>query len=411
MDPKLIDTFKQTADQIAFLDRGYGIGKPDVQSAIEKVYSKINRTSPTLEIVSVKDFGAVGDGVTDDTNAIQNAVEYCRINKKLLFLPAGEYIYHETLAFNDVSVIGAGSQLSKLVYNGDGNAIEGYGPDSYYGHFMLKAGNGNHNHGWIKDPSYSGQNSTFEQIYIDGFNNEGAYGFKASNTWKIVVSKVRISYCWNGMLWGETNAPANDITLIGLDIARNFSVGLTLGRGMSFRVFGGNFSGNPEGNNRTGILLRHNNIGSLISAPYLERLETGIEVGHARAFSIISPFFTNSPMQSGNVGVFIKLHNANDGLITQAFADFVDKVLVIGDGDGNDPNRTTIGQIWRSNYNTLIEDISINSSVLFTGPSQIYGDSTMRKGTAIGQIFFDTALGKPIFYNGSQWVDSEGNPV
>lgn len=33
-----IDTFKQTADRIAFLDRGVGIDKPDVQSAIETIY-------------------------------------------------------------------------------------------------------------------------------------------------------------------------------------------------------------------------------------------------------------------------------------------------------------------------------------------------------------------------------------
>jgi hypothetical protein len=39
------------------------------------------------ETVSVKDFGAVGDGVTDDTAAIQAAVDYCVLNQKDLLIP------------------------------------------------------------------------------------------------------------------------------------------------------------------------------------------------------------------------------------------------------------------------------------------------------------------------------------
>lgn len=48
------------------------------------------------EIVSVMDFGAVGDGSTDDTAAIQAAVDYCVGNKKLTF-PAGVYLITDTI--------------------------------------------------------------------------------------------------------------------------------------------------------------------------------------------------------------------------------------------------------------------------------------------------------------------------
>jgi hypothetical protein len=44
------------------------------------------------ESVSVKDFGAIGDGVADDTLAVQAAVTYCVQNRKALFVPAGTYI-------------------------------------------------------------------------------------------------------------------------------------------------------------------------------------------------------------------------------------------------------------------------------------------------------------------------------
>jgi parallel beta-helix repeat protein len=43
------------------------------------------------EMVSVKDFGAVGDGVADDTAAIQAAMSYCSNNGKTVFVPSGTY--------------------------------------------------------------------------------------------------------------------------------------------------------------------------------------------------------------------------------------------------------------------------------------------------------------------------------
>lgn len=43
------------------------------------------------ESVSVKDFGAVGDGATDDTVAVQAAVDWAILNGKALYFPAGRY--------------------------------------------------------------------------------------------------------------------------------------------------------------------------------------------------------------------------------------------------------------------------------------------------------------------------------
>lgn len=42
--------------------------------------------------VSLKDFGAVGDAATDDTAAIQAAVDYCTANRLDLFVPVGAYL-------------------------------------------------------------------------------------------------------------------------------------------------------------------------------------------------------------------------------------------------------------------------------------------------------------------------------
>ena len=53
------------------------------------------------EQVSVKDFGAVGDGITDDTAAIQAAISYCVTNKKDLYFPAATYAVTQIVFSNN----------------------------------------------------------------------------------------------------------------------------------------------------------------------------------------------------------------------------------------------------------------------------------------------------------------------
>ena len=49
------------------------------------------------DYVSVKDFGATGDGVTDDTAAIQTALNYAVQGNKRIFFPQGQYVVTSTI--------------------------------------------------------------------------------------------------------------------------------------------------------------------------------------------------------------------------------------------------------------------------------------------------------------------------
>jgi hypothetical protein len=75
----------------------------------------VNRTVLTKlqETVSVKDFGAVGDGVTDDTAAIQAAIDYA--NK--VYFPSGTYkITSEVTLPSNISLSGDGMGKSLLYF-------------------------------------------------------------------------------------------------------------------------------------------------------------------------------------------------------------------------------------------------------------------------------------------------------
>lgn len=92
----------------------------EVNTAVHKAASGISGASDRTAInrnadwVSVKDFGAVGDGTTDDTTALNAAIAYEQTNKKGLIFPAGTYKVTSTLAF-------LGSSLRNLTFIALGN--------------------------------------------------------------------------------------------------------------------------------------------------------------------------------------------------------------------------------------------------------------------------------------------------
>lgn len=76
--------------------------------------------------VNVKWFGAVGDGVTDDTQALQDALASLGNSGGLVFIPAGTYLFNETLVIrNGQTIMGAGNYNgSTLLYAGSGSAVD-----------------------------------------------------------------------------------------------------------------------------------------------------------------------------------------------------------------------------------------------------------------------------------------------
>ena len=59
------------------------------------------------DYVNVKDFGAIGDGITDDTAAIKSAIAYAGTIKGVVYFPDGIYKISSTLALpSNVSIVG-----------------------------------------------------------------------------------------------------------------------------------------------------------------------------------------------------------------------------------------------------------------------------------------------------------------
>lgn len=91
------------------------IFRPSTGTASRPIEEKLRDT------ISVKDFGAVGNGTTNDTAAIQAAFDAGYASQKTVYLPAGSYAVTDSAALGyalinrGVSVIGEGTFYSQIV--------------------------------------------------------------------------------------------------------------------------------------------------------------------------------------------------------------------------------------------------------------------------------------------------------
>jgi len=76
-------------------------------------------------VFNVLDYGAVGDGTTDSTSAIQAAINAAAVNGGTVFIPAGTYICTSTLTMAKfVYIKGAGIRATYLRWNTTGAGIK-----------------------------------------------------------------------------------------------------------------------------------------------------------------------------------------------------------------------------------------------------------------------------------------------
>lgn len=68
--------------------------------------------------VSIRDYGVVGDGVTDDTAAFQSAIGDASVRGKILFINVGTYLITDRLIVEQPLTI-EGGKLGKLAIIAD----------------------------------------------------------------------------------------------------------------------------------------------------------------------------------------------------------------------------------------------------------------------------------------------------
>ena len=151
------------------------------------------------ESVSVKDFGAVGDGVTDDSAKIQAAIDYAdSLGGCVVYLPTGNYLVSTTITIpSEVLVCGAGADATKLTVNTDTHAVE------------IGDGITPHNRGGIEDLAIYGY---WAQVTAERTNS---HGIVCSLSNRSRIHNIRIYGCY----YGVSIIRASDVDLYNVHVA------------------------------------------------------------------------------------------------------------------------------------------------------------------------------------------------
>lgn len=117
------------------------------------------------ETVSVKDFGAVGDGVANDTAAIQAAINSLGSNPGTVFFPSGTYKVTSkiTVSENRVHLVGAGSWATQILF----------APTQNQSCFEFNAGGSVLFQGSVKGFSFYSNDATYTKNAIEMVDTSG----------------------------------------------------------------------------------------------------------------------------------------------------------------------------------------------------------------------------------------------
>jgi hypothetical protein len=137
-----LDEGLNAGDRVVFIVNQRSVGSDIVLSSSVQHTAGFSGAVPRAlnlrldDIVSVKDFGAVGDGVTDDTTAIQTAID----TGLSIFLPEGEYLYTTLSATCNTVFVGDGMSKTILASSSSDVSITFNQPASAGDRFFCRFG-------------------------------------------------------------------------------------------------------------------------------------------------------------------------------------------------------------------------------------------------------------------------------
>ena len=98
-----------------------------IKEKVETINSQMDKNMSLLNDinVNVKTFGAIGDGITDDTIAINNAIKFAYLNSKKVYFPSGKYLVSTIKLQRVTKIVGENLVIDPyMTFNDDIKRVE-----------------------------------------------------------------------------------------------------------------------------------------------------------------------------------------------------------------------------------------------------------------------------------------------
>jgi hypothetical protein len=233
------------------------------------------------ETISVKDFGAVGDDVADDTTKIQAAINYANTIGGDVYFPAGIYKITNGLTINNSG--DTSDTFKASMYGDSSSSARIHGMAGSYDMLTITGGTGAgvESHQVIRGLFFvkedyvgyciGGDNLAFLSLEdVSCFN--GAYSFYATDVLSSVFYNCVFRQATIGMRAEYTNfSYPNALTMVGCVVGNSRDAGIWIVGGTTFNMFGGSVESNGiDGSSATkfGVLLNNSGVQGSVSGNF-----------------------------------------------------------------------------------------------------------------------------------------------
>jgi len=247
------------------------------------------------QYLSATDFGATGDGITDDTSALNAAYAAAATSKQNLYIPAGNYLFTSQLVWDkNVSVFGQ-REFTNLNKQGnfDGVLITASAAGCTFDSFNVKGLAGNGKSGivirgvsYINVQNIGSFSHALDGIYIDNTLATGTNGtFKANFVNIICSANGRDGIGIDGTGPGTLGAPDNVCNVCVFN-----DINLTGNAGYGFKQYGNAQAGYHVGVN---VGCENNTIGGMLIEGIANFISTYVEANGSAGLNLGSTSVRN----------------------------------------------------------------------------------------------------------------------
>ena len=194
---------------------------------------------------NVRSYGAVGNGIADDTIAFQKAIDALPEDGGTVFVPPGTYVINSDIKdLNRKDVEGNSIRLrSHMHLQLSDHAILKAKPTNAYAHYVV--------YGYqVSDVEISGGRIIGERDQHSGTDTEGGRGIQLRGCDGVTIRNVHLSNFWGdgisiGTTWEADPGPkvkSNDVVIYDVVSTGNRRQGLSIGPATNVQVWNSEFS-------------------------------------------------------------------------------------------------------------------------------------------------------------------------